>query len=232
MPILMKKEFMMLRIHQIDDKTVEGLFKEVVGLSLVVPGAKTKKPILSKQDLRTGLPTDRVKASNARMTGKQEHWRGQKSGAPYDGGRDGYSDLEGSAKGVAYADMLRKRDASNKRNADIVRQANLHEPTKKQDSTEIVKTDRMISFKESISKAVNTYLNETGDTKRRNKAAKRERVKAKGMKNPDITIGQTVAARRAAKHEPEFSGAATVRAGREVTKAEDKVRGKNSFNDK
>ena len=180
---------------------------------------KTKK---AKQTRSTDrATTDHVKASNARMTGNQEHWRGQKSGAPYPGGRDEYSGLEGSAKGDAYANMLRKRDASNKRNADIVRQAKLHEPTKKQDSTEIVKTDRMISFKESISKAVNTYLNETGDTKRRNKAAKRKRDKAKGRKNPDITLGQTVAARKAAKHEPKFSGAATVRAGREATKAED-----------
>ena len=155
---------------------------------------------------------DHVKASNARVTGNQEVPR-----QPW----DRWSDLETDVKGTAYAKKARKRDEKSGKDAAMVRQAKLHVPTKKQDSTEIVKTDRMISFKESISKAVNTYLNETGDTKRRNKAAKRKRDKAKGRKNPDITLGQTVAARKAAKHEPKFSGAATVRAGREATKAED-----------
>ena len=88
-------------------------------------------------------------------------------------------------------------------------------------STEIVKTDRMISFKEGIAKAVNTYLNETGDTKRRNKEAKRERDKAKGRTYGDVTLGQVVAGRKAAKHDKTFTAGATVRAGRDATRAED-----------
>ena len=66
-----------------------------------------------------------------------------------------------------------------------------------------------------LGEAIVNRLKETGEVKRRNKAAKRDLVKAKGRKNPDLTLGQTVAARKAARHEPEFSGAATVRAGRE-----------------
>lgn len=67
-----------------------------------------------------------------------------------------------------------------------------------------------------IGEAIVNKLKETGEVKRRNKAAKRDLVKAEGRGNPNLTLGQTVAARKAARHEPKFSGAATVRAGREL----------------
>ena len=72
-----------------------------------------------------------------------------------------------------------------------------------------------------VGEAIVNRLKETGEVKRKNKEAKRERLKALGRKNPDSTLGQTVAARKAARHEPKFSGAATVRAGREAEKAKD-----------